>query len=218
MLTNMLTRGLASNTRSFSSRAMKVGKSSNMKMMSTLTGLGLGWSCLSQLNFGGLSLYGRINRAQCEAAAQASEPEPCCDLIKVGGIVLNNKMAGLIGAAAGVVIPGMNFLVWSFFVCDKHTKNPSATARNMRLFALAQHGNLFFGGFCMLLGAILLKMGSFVGGGIFGTIGLFNVLLYGGLAQTGILFLHSAFYSGIYLHYYLKDDTSELRAELKANN
>merc|ERR1740117_795364 len=122
MLTNMLTRGLASNTRSFSSRAMKVGKSSNMKMMSTLTGLGLGWSCLSQLNFGGMSLYGRINRAQCEAAAQASEPEPCCDLIKVGGIVLNNKMAGLLGAAAGVFVPGMNFLVWSFFVCDKHTK------------------------------------------------------------------------------------------------
>merc|ERR1740117_2747081 len=121
MLTNMLTRGLASNTRSFSSRAMKVGKSSNMKMMSTLTGLGLGWSCLSQLNFGGLSLYGRINRAHAEAA----EPEPCCDLIKVGGIVLNNKMAGLLGAAAGVFVPGMNFLVWSFFVCDKHTKNPS---------------------------------------------------------------------------------------------
>ena len=82
MLSNMLTRGLTSSTRNFSTKVLRapMSKQSNLRMVTSLATLGLGWSCISRLNCG--ALFGRIKRAHCEVRNSAHDD---CDVVE------NNK-------------------------------------------------------------------------------------------------------------------------------
>ena len=131
MLSNMLTRGLASNTsRSFSTKVLRTPMSnqSNLKMVTSLAGLGLGWATISRLNFG--NLCGRVKRAQCEyEQIQADEDDVPKDMMSlmINGftqrerVALKNKNTCLIGAVLGHVIPGANCLVWWYNVESQYT-------------------------------------------------------------------------------------------------
>jgi hypothetical protein len=112
----MLTRSLVSKTaRNFSTNILRAptSKQSNLRMVTSLAVLGLGWSCISRLNYGGLSLCGRVKRAQCEIAADDTKDMMSMMLGNPPKfIVLKKKYLCLAGAVLGHIIPGANCLIW----------------------------------------------------------------------------------------------------------